>query len=96
VKDFNSNKKFKINEKFMTNSDVPWIATKDIINAKNPFTGKSIVEPHNKFPFYMYLIKWRLKSQHKYGFNFLKSFKLLKEPIYNVNNWRINNEKQPK
>lgn len=44
VKDFNSNE-FSIDYSFMTNADVPYIATKDIIeNPTNPFTGKEIIE----------------------------------------------------
>lgn len=42
VKDFNS-KDFTISEEFMTNGDVPYLATKDIIEKpENPFTGKEI------------------------------------------------------
>ena len=42
VKDFNSTG-FKMDEQFMTNADVPSIATDGIIeNAKNPFTGNEL------------------------------------------------------
>ena len=42
VKDFNS-KEFTINDEFMTNADVPTLATKDNINNPvNPFTNKPI------------------------------------------------------
>lgn len=42
VKDFNS-KNFKTSNEFMTNADVPTLATNDIIeNPINPFTGKEI------------------------------------------------------
>jgi len=42
VKDFNSNE-FRVNNEFMTNADVPYIATKDIFdNPTNPFTNKTI------------------------------------------------------
>lgn len=42
VKDFDS-KTFKTSNEFMTNADVPTLATKDIIqNPTNPFTGKQI------------------------------------------------------
>ena len=43
VKDFNSNFDFEFNMDFMTNADVPFLATKDIIeNAKNPFTNNPL------------------------------------------------------
>ena len=42
VKDFNA-KELTIRDDFMTNGDVPVLATKDIIpNAANPFTGKAL------------------------------------------------------
>ena len=45
VKDFNSNGDYKIDNSFMTNADVPYIATKDVINNPvNPFTGKNITK----------------------------------------------------
>ena len=43
VKDFNQNHDIKADNTFMTNADVPYIATRDIIpEAKNPFTGKTL------------------------------------------------------
>ena len=50
VKDFNA-QGFDIDEQFMTNADVPSIATKGLVNnAKNPSTGKTINSDakHNK------------------------------------------------
>lgn len=42
VKDFES-KEFTVSDEFMTNADVPTLATEDLIeNPKNPFTGKEI------------------------------------------------------
>ena len=54
VKDFNE-KEFKIDEKFMTNADTPYLATKDLIpNAKNPNTGVVFNEDYkNKASFYI-------------------------------------------
>ena len=47
-KDFNSNELSK-DDSFMTNADVAYLATKDIINnPKNPFTGKEIIEEVKK------------------------------------------------
>jgi len=49
VKDFNSNEEFSINNRFMTNADVPSIALKNIIeNPINPFTNKKIDESYKK------------------------------------------------
>lgn len=43
VKDFASSGKIKISNEFMTNGDVPFIATQNIIqNPQNPFTGKPL------------------------------------------------------
>ncbi len=43
VKDFGSNEPWQISQEFMTNADVPTLATKDVIeNPVNPFTGKPI------------------------------------------------------
>lgn len=45
VKDFNSKGNYKVDNSFMTNADIPYIATKDVIdNPVNPFTGKSITD----------------------------------------------------
>ncbi len=45
VKDFNSKGNYKIDNSMMTTADVPYIATKDIIEKPtNPFTGKDITE----------------------------------------------------
>ena len=45
VKDFNSQGDYKIDNSLMTTADVPYIATKDLMNNPvNPFTGKSITE----------------------------------------------------
>lgn len=43
VKDFNAEGKYKTDNTFMTNADVPLIALKDIVNRpKNPFTHKNL------------------------------------------------------
>ena len=45
IKDFNSKGILKYNDKFMTNADTPYLATKDIIkDAKNPFTNNLLEE----------------------------------------------------
>lgn len=44
VKDFNTNGSFKTDMTFMTNADVPLIASKNLITKpKNPFTGKELL-----------------------------------------------------
>ena len=51
VKDFNSHSNgiVQIDDKFMTNADVPSLALKDIIeNPVNPFTGNKINEDYKK------------------------------------------------
>ena len=45
VKDFNSRGEFKTSDEFMTNGDVPLLATKDLIkNPVNPFTHKLMTD----------------------------------------------------
>ena len=49
VKDFNQSKDLAINYDFMTNADMPSIATKTIIpNPINPYTGKSLLTTIDK------------------------------------------------
>ena len=49
VKDFNAKDEIKIDNKFMTNADVPFLATKGIIkNPVNPFTGNEISEKYKE------------------------------------------------
>jgi hypothetical protein len=44
VKDFNTHGTLLVDDSFMTNADVPFIALKDIVeNPVNPFTGKTIM-----------------------------------------------------
>ena len=74
VKDFNQNGKVNIDTKTMTNADIPYIATKDIIaQPKNPFSGKYIVHKNNKNGI---IIKNDLKWPPRY---YLKKQKVLNE-----------------
>ena len=49
VKDFGSEKEFSQSEEFMTNADVPMIATSEIFkHPKNPYTNKELSNKHKK------------------------------------------------
>ena len=94
VKDFNSNN-FSTSEKFMTNGDVPTLATKDLIkNPKNPFTGKEINNDaklnHDQYILSSY--DWDVTKNK--GNVFLPGTWLkVHDDVRNKNNWSVVNEK---
>ena len=54
VKDFNDRWKLKTDNSFMTNADVPFIATRDIISSPvNPFTGNPLSVDAKEEPLYI-------------------------------------------
>ena len=91
VKDFNSKGYYKIDNSFMTVADVPYIATKDVINNPvNPFTGKSIVEYDKSNGI-------KVINEHKYNpadfigdkCIFEESYCNVKENVLEFKNWKI-------
>ncbi len=92
VKDFNQHSEIKKDETFMTNADVPYIATNNLIdNAKNPFTGEkiSIAEKSNGIDIYMDFNFWN-SSQFKSSRVILDKnpkIKHVKSDIFNESNW---------
>ena len=92
VKDFNQNGEMNIDNSFMTNADVPFFSTKDLIeNAINPFTGKkiSIDEKSNGANVYMNYNYWNA-SQFKSNKVILDDFPKIKhvnKDIFDSSNW---------
>lgn len=87
-KDFNS-EGFKISEDFMTNADVPTLATKDIIaNPVNPFTGSQL-SSNEKTAHDQYIIasrEWNIEINN--GNTFLPAkWYSVHDNIWDKNNW---------
>ena len=90
VKDFNSKGNLTISDKFMTNADVPAIATSHLENARNPFTGKIIAGDYKKEGVDIVTIhSWRQERNRKYKFNFTeKDIIHVKDNIFIKENWK--------
>ncbi|MCK5807436.1 YidC/Oxa1 family membrane protein insertase [bacterium] len=89
VKDFNAHGPLQEEDKtLMGNGDVPAIALEGIIDGINPFTGTPLTIRKNKFPFFVYDVPWRLEKQEKYRYKINETFKIMKEPIFNIKNWK--------
>jgi hypothetical protein len=92
VKDFNQNHSLKTNNSFMTNADVPYIVTKDLIdNAKNPFTGKLLKSVNKKEGTYVYMnfTYWNASqfTSNKVILNEHPLIKHVKDDIFVESNW---------
>ena len=89
VKDFNS-EGFKTDDTFMTNADVPTIATDELIdNPKNPFTGK-ILDSHEKNEgkqYINYTSDWKVQTEGERTFTKSQWFSV-HDNIFDVNNWK--------
>lgn len=88
VKDFGS-KEFSVSNEFMTNADVPTLATKDLIqNPINPFTGNAI-NSHEKAAHDQFVIisnKWDVMTNN--GNCFLPAkWASVKEDLWKKENW---------
>ncbi len=93
VKDFDS-KEFTVSNEFMTNADVPTLATNDLIkNPINPFTGK-LINSHEKTTHSQYLIAsydWSVSENN--GNTFLPSkWASVKDDLWDEDNWSFYNE----
>ncbi len=92
VKDFNQQHSLKNDYTFMTNADVPSIASKDLFtNAKNPFTGKDISSDEKQKGATIYFdLHFRNFSQFTTNKAILDKFPIIKhvkDNIFNENNW---------
>ena len=92
-KDFNQNFELKTDETFMTNADVPFLATSNLIeNAKNPFTGKQISIDGKTNGAYVYMNNRYWNTSH---FNSNRvildekpTIKHINGDIHNESNWK--------
>ncbi|MGI5977665.1 MAG: YidC/Oxa1 family membrane protein insertase [Candidatus Limivicinus sp.] len=87
VKDFDSSE-FTTDYTFMTNADVPTIATKDLIeNPVNPFTGNPIDSEAKKGEQHVLHTEQSVTDSEKYvikGFHWLS----VHDNIFDLNNWK--------
>ena len=88
VKDFNSRGRIIENEDFMTIADIPFLATKHLDEAKNPFTGNIITNDYKTNGVNIVLTK---HSDPKGNFKTRLDFDYyyhVKDNIFNINNWK--------
>ncbi|MCM1273329.1 MAG: membrane protein insertase YidC [Clostridium sp.] len=93
VKDFGSTE-FSVSEEFMTNADVPVLATDDLIeHPTNPFTGKAITNSE-KTAHEQYIILSEESNTHiNNGNTFLPArWVRVKEDLWNRANWEFYDE----
>ncbi|WP_010255496.1 membrane protein insertase YidC [Treponema primitia] len=90
IKDFSDKDDLKTNNDFMTNADVPLLATKDIIeNPINPFTKRAL-EPDKKDGIYIFTEGYTNTSFYT-GNTLLQDnskFFYVHNPIFDQKNWR--------
>ncbi|MEE1125912.1 MAG: sulfatase-like hydrolase/transferase, partial [Acutalibacteraceae bacterium] len=94
VKDFNATG-FTTSDEFMTNADVPYLATKDLIeNPVNPFTGKeiSIDEKTSHEQLVIMSDYWGVDLNNGYTF-FPAKWASVSENLWDKNNWKFYDEK---
>jgi len=95
VKDFNSTG-FSTSSEFMTNADVPTIATNKVIeNPVNPFTGKSITNAAKQGTQYVISSTrpedWNTGTNN--GYQFLpNNWYSVHDNIWDINNWKVENK----
>lgn len=90
VKDFNATG-FQVSEEFMTNADVPTIATENIVsNATNPFTGNTInnLGKSAEMQYVLGSDKWETRVNN--GTKFLPGIWFsVKDDVRDSNNWEV-------
>jgi len=93
VKDFDS-KEFTVSSEFMTNADVPTLATKDLIaSPKNPFTGKDInsAEKTAHDQFVILSGHWSTETNNKNTYSASK-WASMSGNLWDKNAWKFYNE----
>ena len=87
-KDFNSKGEIKIDTNFMTIADTPYLATKHLDKAKNPFTGNIITNDcKTNGANIIYLNSWKIDEQFSNRYNF-NQYYYVKDNIFDINNWK--------
>ena len=93
VKDFNKKHSLIFDKTFMTNADIPYIASKDLIdNAKNPFTGNRLksVKDFEGVDVYLNFSNWNA-SQFTSSKAILDEYPIIKhvkDNIFDESNWQ--------
>ncbi len=91
VKDFNARGGVQTDDTFMTNADVPTLATQGIIeNPVNPFTGKAI-DNSEKTAHPQYIIDSKIwQTENNNGNAFIKAKWIsVQDSIWNADNWKF-------
>ncbi|MDE6025184.1 MAG: YidC/Oxa1 family membrane protein insertase [Lachnospiraceae bacterium] len=93
VKDFGSTE-FSVSEEFMTNADVPVLATDDLIeNPINPFTGKAITNSEKTAHEQYIIVSAEANTAFNNGNTFLPArWARVKDDLWNRANWEFYNE----
>ena len=87
-KDFNSKGEIKIDTNFMTIADTPYLATKHLDKAKNPFTKNIITNGYKDNGVYLIIVNsWRAQGQFSNRYNF-NEYYYVKDNIFDINNWK--------
>ncbi|MBW5381073.1 hypothetical protein E6A52_10170, partial [Brachyspira hampsonii] len=87
-KDFNSKGNIKIDTNFMTVADTPYLVTKHLDNAVNPFNNKIITNDYKKNGVNIVSIdSWQVDRQLSNSYNF-KYYYNVKDNIFDINNWK--------
>ncbi len=92
VKDFNERGELKISNEFISNVDVPYIATSHLNDVVNPFTKKPIIKNSKSDGFKVLTSSlWRVTSQSKYIFKYTDDEIIkVKDNIFDEKNWEGN------
>lgn len=93
MKDFNS-KEYMVSYDFMTNADVPTLATKDIIeNPTNPFTGEAINSDEKTAHDQFIIMSWEWDVLSNNGSTFLPArWASVKDDLWDRENWKFYDE----
>lgn len=88
VKDFGATE-FTLSDKFMTNADVPTLATTGVIeNPKNPFTGKEINNLNKSQPLYIFAsTTWDVKKNNGKTYVPGDWYRVSNGNMHDKNNW---------
>ena len=96
VKDFDS-KEFKVSDEFMTNADVPTLATEGLFDSpKNPITGKSLDSSAKNDPENLKILasdEWDVVTNGGNQFN-PGYWYSVKDDIWKKDNWTVGTEKK--
>ena len=78
----------KIDTNFMTIADTPYLATKHLDKAKNPFTKNIITNGYKDNGVYLIIVNsWRAQGQFSNRYNF-NQYYYVKDNIFDINNWK--------